>query len=411
MSDDCCARGHLTPVEQALAQLRERAQGAAAQRAVVQVPLLAALNRVLAQDVYADIDVPQADNSAMDGYAVRAADCQVAQALPVSQRVAAGYVAEPLQAGTCARIFTGAEIPPGADAVVMQEDAELQADGTVLLPATKAGSNVRPRGQDIQTGALLLAQGRRLRHADLGLLASVGVAHVAVYAPLRVAIVSSGDELLEPGATLTPGKLFNSNRYTLQGVLAGFDFELIDGGILPDDHALSVRRLGELAAQADVLISSGGVSVGEEDHLKAALQEQGELLLWKLAIKPGKPLAFGQLGQAAYLGLPGNPVAVLVTALVAGVPFLRWLEGEAYHLPVPQYLPTDRAGKAGKRREYLRVQCVLEDGQARLQSFANQSSGVLSSVSWAHGLAWQEVGQEVAVGDRLPFISFAQWLA
>lgn len=412
MSDcDGCVRGALQPVEQALAQLRERAEVLAAQRPIQRVNLLAALNRVLAADVVSAIDVPQADNSAMDGYAVRAVDSQTGEPLPVSQRIAAGHIGTELAPGTCARIFTGAEIPPGADCVVMQEDAEVLADGRVRLPASERGSNVRPQGQDIRQGSVLLATGRRLRVADLGLLASVGIAEVEVYAPLRVAIVSSGDELLEPGQPLAPGKLFNSNRYTLQGVLAGFDFQLIDGGILPDDHTASVQRLGELAAQCDVLISSGGVSVGEEDHLKAALQTHGELLLWKLAIKPGKPLAFGQLGEAAYLGLPGNPVAVLVTALVVALPFMRWLEGEHYQLPVPQQLPYPSARRAGKRREYLRVQRVDVDGQACLLPFANQSSGVLSSVSWAQGLAWQEVGQSVAAGDCLPYVSFADWLA
>lgn len=411
MSASCgCERGHLNPLDAVMAQLQSLAGTLAARRPTVSVALPEALNRVLAAPVYAGIQVPPADNSAMDGYAVRAADTRGGACLSVSQRIPAGCAPQALQPGTCARIFTGAEMPAGADAVIMQEDVQLDPDGRVRLPEADAGDNVRRAGQDIACGARLFAAGRRLRGADLGLLASVGIDQVCVYAPLRVAVVSTGDELIEPGQPLAAGQLYNSNRYTLQAVLETLGITLIDGGTLPDRRDETEARLAALADHADVILSSGGVSVGEEDHVKAAVETLGELLIWKLAIKPGKPLAVGRLGDAAFLGLPGNPVAVWVTLLVAGLPFLRWAEGEAYALPLPTYLPVRFARKPGKRQEYLRVRRVAGPDGPELEAYPNQSSGVLSSVAWADGLAWQAIDQAVAPGDRLPYLSVADWL-
>lgn len=409
MSGGCgCERGNLATLDVVLSHLRTEALCMPALE-TVRVNLKHARGRVLAEAVDSVIQVPPADNSAMDGYALRAADGN--SALVVSQRIPAGVAPQPLVPGTCARIFTGAEIPAGADAVVMQEDTEVLPDGSVRLPVVKAGDNVRRAGQDIAIGARLFDAGRRLQPADVGLLASIGVADVTVVRQLRVAVLSSGDELVHPGEPLAPGQLYNSNQYTIVSTLEAAGFEVHDAGTLPDDLAATRARLVELAATADVIISSGGVSVGEEDHLKAAVEAEGRLVLWKLGIKPGKPLAFGYVNETPFIGLPGNPVAVWVTLLVAGLPWLRWRQGEAYQPPEPVPVPCAFARKAGKRREYLRVKRQVTPTGLRLVAYPNQSSGVLSSVSWADGLAWQEPGQVVAEGDALPFVSFADWLA
>lgn len=407
---DGCARGTLATLDEVLVQLRAEALGLPGVE-VVRVRLREARGRVLAEPVISAIQVPPADNSAMDGYALCAADAVTGAVLPVSQRLPAGAAPQPLVPGTCARIFTGAEIPLGADAVVMQEDAEVLPDGSVRVPAVTAGDNVRRAGQDIAAGTKLFEAGRRLQPADIGLLASIGVADVAVSRRLRVAVLSSGDELVQPGEPLAAGQLYNSNQYTMVSTLEALGFEVHDAGTLPDDLVATRVRLTELAATTDVIISSGGVSVGEEDHLKAAVEAEGRLVLWTLGIKPGKPLAFGYVGDTPFIGLPGNPVAVWVTLLVAALPWLRWRQGEAYVPPVPHPVPCAFSRKAGKRREYLRVQRQVMPAGLRLVAYPNQSSGVLSSVSWADGLAWQEPGQAVAEGDALPFVSFADWLA
>lgn len=410
MSAGCgCERGHLATLETVLASLRAEALSLAPMP-VVSLPLRQACGKVLAAPVASSIRVPPADNSAMDGYALRAADAAEGAVLVVSQRVPAGAVPDVLQPGTCARIFTGAEIPPGADVVVMQEDVEVLPDGRVRLPATHAGDNIRRAGQDIEAGARLFEPGRRLRPADIGLLASIGAATVEVRRPLRVAVLSSGDELVQPGEPLQAGQLYNSNQYTIVSTLEAQGFDVHDAGTLPDNLVATRLRLVELAESADVIISSGGVSVGEEDHLKAAVEAEGRLVLWKLGIKPGKPLAFGYVGATPFIGLPGNPVAVWVTLLLAALPWLRWRQGEDYTPPLPHAVPCAFSRKAGKRREYLRVQRQQTAAGLRLVAYPNQSSGVLSSVSWSEGMAWQEVGQAVSEGDSLPFVSYAEWL-
>ncbi len=368
---------------------------------VLERPLLDALGAVLAQDIVSAVNVPGDDNSAMDGYALRSVDA--GEALPVSQRIAAGSAGVPLAAGTAARIFTGAVIPAGADAVVMQENCSedngrLRVSGEVV-----PGQNVRPRGQDIAAGSTVLQRGRVLRPQDLGLLSSIGTARVPVYQPLRVAVLSTGNELVEPGGSaLRSGQLYNSNRYTLAGLLRAQGMTVVDGGIVPDDPGATRRALEEAAAGTDCVITSGGVSVGEEDHVKSQVRLLGALDLWRLAIKPGKPLAFGRIGSTPFIGLPGNPTSVFVTFCLIARPFLRKLQGVREAEPPP--LPARAAftvNRPGTRQEYLRV--TLRAGAAGLEAvpFPNQSSGVLSSVSHSNALAIIPPGTTVTEGDTV----------
>ncbi len=395
----------LMPVAQALQQLLDSARSQPAQP-VDELPLEQALGHILAGPVVAAHDVPPWDNSAMDGYAFNAAD--VAQArtkgLPISQRITAGMASEPLLAGSCARIFTGAPLPAGADCVEMQENVELTQSGFArLTQPVHAGQNVRPQGQDVRVGSQLLAAGLRLRPQDLGVIASVGLARVAVRRPLRVAVVSTGDELVEPGDQLNSGQIFNSNRFTLIGALQRLGQQIVDGGILPDDPEHTRSRLRALADQADVIISSGGVSVGEADWLGQVLRENGEVSLWKLAIKPGKPFTLGSFANTPVLGLPGNPAATLVTFLLLVRPYLLTRLGcttvKATTFALPAGFDWQRPGN---RDEYLRADFV--DGRILLAG--NQSSGVLSSASKANGLVLIPAGSTVNQGETLSFLPF-----
>ena len=373
-----------------------------------------ALGRVLAAEVVSQLDVPPADNTAMDGYALRAADVPApGTVLPVSQRVPAGVVGTVLQPGTAARIFTGAQIPQGADAVVMQEQCEAVDGGSVRVNAeVPAGQHIRRRGEDVQRGSTVLAGGARLNAASLGLAASVGAASLQVAKRPRVALFSTGDELVMPGEPLKPGAIYNSNRFTLRGLLQALGCEVVDLGIVPDRLDATRAALREAAGglnKADLIITSGGVSVGEEDHLRPAVQAEGRLDLWQIAIKPGKPLAFGQVGEAFFIGLPGNPVASLVTFLMLVRPVILRLQGAAALAPKRYRLRADFAWpKPDRRREFLRTR--LNEGGG-LDLFPNQSSGVLTSAVWGDGLVDLPAGQPVAVGDAIDFIPFSELLS
>lgn len=388
----------LTPLDEALVSVLAAAQPLTETQ---QRPLIEALGAILAEDVISPIAVPLDDNSAMDGYAIRAADAQ--SALPVSQRIAAGSLGAELEPGTAARIFTGAAIPPGVDAVVMQENCIEQGGVVTINSPVSTGQNIRPRGQDIGRGETVLSRGRRLRPQDLGLLASVGRDRVEVYRPVRVAVLSTGDELVEPGSgELAGGQLYNSNRYTLAGLLSKLGMEYVDGGIVPDDADATAQALQRAAQSADCVITSGGVSVGEEDHVKSQVERLGKLDLWKLAIRPGKPLAFGSIGGTPFIGLPGNPTSVFVTFCLVARPFLLQLQGAAdTGLPVLTARAEFDTRKPGGRQDHMRVKLSSGPDGLTATRFANQSSGVLSSVSCSDALAVVPAGVVVSPGDNV----------
>lgn len=371
------------------------------------VPLLKALGRVLAADQLSDIDVPPCDNSAMDGYAIRYSDLATGGELAVSQRIPAGSKGEPLVAATVARIFTGAAIPENADTVVMQEDTEAVGDGIEIIAEITHGQHIRPKGQDIRHGSVVIAKGKRLQPQDIGLLASIGTTHVEVFRPLKVAVLSTGDELVEPGTSLAEGQIYNSNRYTLSALLVAMGYEVIDGGIVADDFDLTCQQLQTITEMADVIISSGGVSVGEEDHVKAAVESLGELDLWKLNIKPGKPLAFGSVDDTPFFGLPGNPASVFVTFSLLARPYLLRYQGQTDVAPV---MTSAVAGfdwnGAGTRQEYLRAK--VQGNQVGL--YPNQSSGVLASASWANALVVVPPGTPIVAGDKVQVVLLSELL-
>lgn len=362
--------------------------------------------RVLAQPLLATQDLPPWDNSAMDGYALRLADWQ-GEPLPVSQRILAGAAPQPLQPGTCARIFTGAPMPPGADCVEMQENTECLAGGRVrFLEALRPGRNIRPRGQEVRAGETVLAAGTRLGPVELGLAASLGSATLDVRRRPRVALISTGDELVEPGQPLGPGQIYNSSRFLLGAWLARLGCEVVDAGILPDQLEATRAALAGLDT-VDLILTTGGVSVGEADFLGQVLREAGELTLWKLAIKPGKPLTSGRYAGVPVIGLPGNPASTLVTFGLLVRPYLLRRLGVGAIEPLGFTVPAGFAWeRAGSRREFLRAR--LEQGRA--VPHPNQSSGVLRSAAWADGLVEVRENSTFAVGSQVRFIPFSELL-
>jgi molybdopterin molybdotransferase len=378
------------------------------------VSTFAARGRFLAEDVRSQIDVPPADNSAMDGYALRAADvARPGTVLPVSQRIVAGSIGAPLAAGTAARIFTGAQIPAGADAVVMQEQCTA-LDGSVRVDATvAAGDSIRRRGEDVERGARVLAAGLRLTPQAVGMAASVGAATLRVARQPRVALFSTGDELAMPGETLKPGAIYNSNRFTLRALVEAMGGVHDDLGIVPDRLDATRAALKRAAEASDLIVTCGGMSVGEEDHLRAAVGHEGRIDLWQIAMKPGKPLAFGEVfrsdgSSAWFVGLPGNPVSAFVTFLVAARPVLLRLQGASALAARAIAMRADFAWpKPDRRREFLRVH---RNDRGGLDLFGHQGSAVLTSTIWADGLVDNPGGQAIAPGDTVRYLPLSELL-
>ena len=387
------------------------------------VPTQAAAGRVLALGLRSDIAVPPLDNTSMDGYALRCADVPaLGTQLAVAQRIAAGNVGVALAPGTAARIFTGAPLPAGADVVVMQELCAIDGGTVTVNHMPQPGEWIRRRGEDIAVGAEVLASGTRLTAAHVGVAASVGAARLTVFRRLRVALFSTGDELAMPGEPLKPGGIYNSNRYTLRALLEGLGCIVDDLGIVPDSRDATRAALRAAAADNDLILTSGGVSVGEEDHVKPSVEAEGSLDLWKIAIKPGKPLAFGSVrrgvmrsgihsdgadGAAAFIGLPGNPVSSFVTFVMLVRPFILKSQGAATTLPRPQPMRADFDCNGDPRREFLRARINAAGG---LELFPNQSSGVLTSCTWADGLVDNPPRLGIARGDTVRFLPFAELL-
>ncbi|MBA5638761.1 molybdopterin molybdotransferase MoeA [Duganella sp. LX20W] len=376
------------------------------------IPTLEANGRVLAKAQVSEMNVPGQDNTQMDGYAVRSADCaDGAATLTVSQRIPAGHVGQPLLPGTAARIFTGALIPEGADAVVMQEQCEATGNLVTVRHAPKPGEWIRRAGEDITNGSIILPAGTRLRSQELGLAASVGLAQLPVRRKLKVAVFFTGDELTMPGEPLAPGAIYNSNRFTLRALLENLGCEISDYGIVPDSLDATRAVLRDCAQQNDLIITSGGVSVGEEDHIKPAVEAEGKLNMWQIAVKPGKPLAFGEVQQAFFIGLPGNPVSSYITFLMFVRPFILRLQGvEDSRALTPRAYPL-RADfdwtKPDRRNEFLRARFNDKGG---LDLFTNQSSGVLTSTVWGDGVIDNPPGRSIMAGDTVRFIPFSELL-
>lgn len=367
-----------------------------------------ALGRVLAAPVVSNMSVPSFDNTQMDGYALRAQDCPApGTRLPVSQRIAAGEVGARLAPGTAARIFTGAFIPEGADCVVMQEQCVADGEHVVVNHAPKAGEWVRRAGEDVRAGDVMLQAGTRLGPAHMGLAASAGMAALTVLRRPRVAVFFTGDELTMPGQPLAPGAIYNSNRYLLRGLLQALGCEVADLGIVPDSLDATRAALRAAAGGHDLIVTSGGVSVGEEDHVKPAVEAEGSLALWQIAIKPGKPLAYGRVGEAGFIGLPGNPVSSFVTFLLFARPWLLRLQGIEDVAPRAYPVRADFDWpRADRRNEFLRARLNPRGG---LDLFPHQGSAVLTSMAWGEGLVDNPPGQAIARGDVVRFIPFTSY--
>ncbi|HIO96949.1 MAG TPA: molybdopterin molybdenumtransferase MoeA [Leucothrix sp.] len=412
--DNNCDSGQkLMPIEEALQLLIKNVNPITETETL---PLNEAQGRILAEDISSTINVPPADNSAMDGYAIRSADFSDSNETqrPISQRITAGMMGTTLETGTVARIFTGAPVPEGADAVVMQEvctivDNKTANNNIKITGPVPIGNNIRKAGEDIAIGDTVLKTGIKLKPQDIGLIASVGIGGIAVYKRLRVGIFFTGDELREPGETLKPGQIYNSNRHTLRGLLENLNCDVIDFGTVEDTLEATKTAMLKAAKNTDLVMTSGGVSVGEEDYVRIALEEMGQLKLWRINIKPGKPLAFGSLntknGAKPFLGMPGNPVSVFATFCIFARPFILEKQGASETQANSFMVSADfEWTKAGKRHEYVRAR--VEGNVIKL--FPHQGSGVLTSTSWANGLAVIPEGITVKFGDLVEFIPFSE---
>jgi molybdopterin molybdotransferase len=390
----------LLSVDEALERLLAEARPLAE---IEEVPTLEATNRILARAQRSTMDVPPMDNSAMDGYAVRTSD---GPRLKIGQKIMAGAVGRALEPGTAARIFTGAPIPPGADAVVMQEHVSLEGEFVLLKKHPNPGDWIRRVGSDVRKGSEILPGGKRLLPQDTGLAASVGIKTLPVYRKVRLGIFFTGDELVMPGEPLAPGRIYNSNRFTLRGLGEVFGCAVRDYGIVPDSLEATRQALRRAASECDVIVTSGGVSVGEADYVKPALEAEGKLLMWRIAMKPGRPLAYGKVGNAAFIGLPGNPVSSFVTFLIFVRPFLLKTQGLAQ---TDARFINARADfdwpQPDARREFLRVKCNAQGG---LDLYPTQDSAVLTSTAWADGLVDNPAGQAIRRGEMVRFLPYSE---
>ncbi len=407
--NDCDKQQHLIPIEKALDLLLSNALTVTETETV---DLINAGGRILANNVGSTLQVPPLDNSAMDGYAVRSSDFSGAEkiSLPITQRICAGEVGTELAPHSVARIFTGAPIPKGADAVIMQERCEVEGDNIITSGPISTGTNIRKAGEDIDIGDIVLKKGDVFRPQDMGLAASVGIHQPTVYRRLRVGIFFTGDELQEPDTPLQAGKIYNSNRYTLRGLLANLNCEIIDLGIVGDTLKATRNAMSEAAEKADLVMTSGGVSVGEEDHVRIALEELGQLEMWRINMKPGKPLAFGRIGNTPFLGMPGNPVSVFATFCIFARPFILKKQGANHTQANSFMLPAAFDWhKKGGRCEYLRAKMERDTrGQTTLSLYPHQGSGVLTSTSWANGLVIIPSNTRINQGDLIEFIPFSE---
>lgn len=405
-----CDTTPLLGYDEALTQLTDSIVPLAS---VVETPLLQAHGKVLARSIEAGIDVPGCAMSSMDGYAINTADLAAAGVteLPIGQRIAAGDAEARLSAGSAARIFTGAPIPAGADAVIMQEQVEADGQTIRFAERPRRGQNIRPAGNDICRGTTILRQGSRLRPQDIGLAASVGLQSLPVHAPVRVGIFFTGDELVEPGESLASGKIYDSNRYTLHGMLEAMGCEIVDLGLVGDTLEATRAAMLQASSRAHLVVTSGGVSVGEEDHVRIAIEQLGELRLWRLAIKPGKPLVYGRINDTAFIGLPGNPVSVFATFCLFVCPVIQLMQGRAWRKPTALPLRADFDWtQPDSRREFLRARLARgSDDETVVQIFANQDSGVLTSAVWADGFVEIAENETVRAGDRVNYLPFTQF--
>ena len=408
MSDSCVTpETPLVVYDEAIRLLLQQARPV---RETEHVALGDAPGRVLATEVTSPLDVPPLDNSAMDGYAVRAGEIEPGKHMPVSQRIPAGTVGQPLKTGTCARIFTGAPVPPGADAVIMQEHATDHANHAVSFESVpRPGDNIRSAGEDIRRGDTILESGDRIEPQHLGLAASVGLAELEVFRRLKVATFFTGNEIVEPGKPLGEGEIYNSNQYHLNALIQKFGCEVVNLGIVEDRLDTTRATILEAARSADLVVTSGGVSVGEEDHVRIAIEELGTISMWRLKIKPGKPLVLGHVEGTPIIGLPGNPVSAFVTCLLFVRPFLLRMQGLKEVTPSSYPVMADFDWtRPGIRREFLRARVRNEKGEAVAEIHPRQGSGVLSSTCWANGLVVIPEETQVERGDRVQFIPFRE---